>query len=280
MEGFCSLASGSKGNATYIGTKETKLLLDVGISYKSLIARLKEISVDIHEIDGVVITHEHSDHIKGLDMLVKKHSIPVFANSETAKGICQNVKQRPRFKIFTTGEPFTFGDLEFHPFSIQHDTLDPVAFTVHYREIKLGICTDLGFATSLVKAHLTECDYLIIEANHEEDMVHACSRPMVYKQRVLGRQGHLSNKACGELLSTIYSDRLKRIFLAHLSSECNHPEVAVSTVKQVFAEAGQDIVLEVAHQDQVNALVPFEQTEQLVPIPEDKITLGSLDLPA
>jgi phosphoribosyl 1,2-cyclic phosphodiesterase len=256
MEGFCSLGSGSKGNATYIGTKETKLLIDAGISFKHLSLRLAQIGVNIEEIDAVIVSHEHSDHIKGLEILSKRFSIPIFANIETAKGISASFEHRPKFKIFSTGEPFVFGDVEVCPFSIQHDTLDPVAFTLEYGKYRLGICTDLGFATSLVKAHLSDLDYLILEANHDEGMVHASSRPFVYKDRVLGKQGHLSNEASADLLKSIYSDRLQHLFLAHLSSECNHPKVALETVKN---HLGVDsLPIEVLMQDKVNPFIHFD----------------------
>lgn len=201
MKGFCPLASGSKGNCVYLGTGQTKILIDAGISAKALQARLGEINVDLAEIDAILITHEHTDHIQGLKTLAYKMGIPVLANHETAKGIVDVFHDCPKFKIFSTGESFEFGDLEIHPFSIQHDTVDPVAFTIKTGSLKLGFCTDLGFATTLVQSKLQECDYLYLEANHQISMVHSSSRPMIYKQRVLSRSGHLSNEACGTLLS-------------------------------------------------------------------------------
>ncbi len=255
LEGFCSLASGSKGNATYVGTRGVKILIDAGINFKHLDLRLKEIGVSIEDIDAVLVSHEHSDHIKGLELLSKKFAIPIFANVETAKGITAAFDHRPKFKIFSTGESFHFGDIEIMPFSVQHDTLDPVAFTLEYSGYRLGICTDLGFATSLVKAHLSDLDALILEANHDEGMVHASSRPQVYKERVLGRQGHLSNHASAELLEAVYSTRLQQVFLAHLSSECNHPKVALETIQNRLG--AKPLTIEVLQQDQVNRFVSF-----------------------
>jgi phosphoribosyl 1,2-cyclic phosphodiesterase len=166
MKGFCPLASGSKGNCIYFGTNHTKILIDAGISAKAIQARLSEINVDLTDIDAILITHEHMDHILGLKTLAYKRGIPVFANHETAKGIVEVFHDCPKFKIFSTGEKFEFGDLEIHPFSVQHDTLDPVAFTIRTNSLKLGFCTDLGFPTSLVQAQLMDCDYLYIEYNH------------------------------------------------------------------------------------------------------------------
>ena len=245
---FVQLSSGSKGNAIYLGSHTTKILFDVGISFKSLKERLDSINVDITDIDAVIISHEHSDHIKGLDQLIKKTDIPVFANSDTAKMILAAVSEKPKFKIFSTGETFSFGDFEIHPFSIQHDTLDPVAFSVKFDGKKIGICTDLGFATSLVAAHLKDCDYLYLESNHDEDWVHASPRSHVYKQRVLSRQGHLSNKACAALLSKIYHPGLKQVYLAHLSADCNSPKNAIDTVNSFLEHENKLVNLSIAHQ--------------------------------
>ncbi|MCH9704446.1 MAG: MBL fold metallo-hydrolase, partial [Chlamydiae bacterium] len=209
MKGFCPLASGSKGNTIFFGSSETKILIDAGLSGRATKMRLAEIGITLEEIEAILITHDHSDHVSGLKTLALKFGIPVLANAETAKGIYAQLKECPKFHIFTTNERFEFKDLSILPFSVQHDTPDPCAFTIETDGIKVGFCTDLGFATSLVKRHLHKCDYLYVEANHEPHMVHACSRPMVYKQRVLSRSGHLSNEACCDLLEEIVHDELK-----------------------------------------------------------------------
>ena len=248
MFGYIPLASGSKGNCIYLNTPHCKLLIDAGISGRATTKKLEEIGVDIKEIDAILITHEHSDHIQGLRVLAFKHQIPVFANHETAKGIVNHFRDCPKFKIFSTGETFEYCGLEIHPFSIQHDTLDPVAFTIKVDGLKLGFCTDLGFATSLVRNQLLQCDYLYLEANHEPLMVHSSTRPAVYKQRVLGRSGHLSNQACAELLTQIAHPGLKHVHLAHLSEECNSHEKALSTIGGILSEANMNLELSVAPQ--------------------------------
>lgn len=257
MKGFCPLASGSKGNCIYFGTDRTKILIDAGLSGRAIKARLEEINVDLSDIDAILVSHEHSDHIQGLKVLAYRMGIPVFANHETAKGIVEHFHDCPKFKIFSTGETFEYGDLEIHPFRIQHDTLDPVAFTIRVGNLKLGFCTDLGFVTSLVRHNLQECDYLYVEANHQPSMVHACPRPMVYKQRVLGRSGHLSNEACGQLVSEVYHSGLKHVHLAHLSSECNTPDTAMQTVRSILKDKGIDVDLCVAPQDKVSKSIAF-----------------------
>jgi phosphoribosyl 1,2-cyclic phosphodiesterase len=252
MKGFCPLASGSKGNALFIGTGKTRVLIDAGLSARKLGELLGRIGVDPASIEGLFITHEHSDHIAGLSLFASRYKIPVLCNAETAKGIYQAIESSPRFKIFTTGETFHFGSLEVHPFSIPHDTLDPVGFTVKTGEMKIGICADLGHVTSLVKKHLEQVDLLYLEANHEPSMVHACARPQVYKERVLGKTGHLSNQQAAELLKQIAHPGMRHIYLAHLSSECNHPDLALKRISEALEEKNLSIPLSIAWQDRVS----------------------------
>jgi len=264
FKGFCPLASGSKGNSIFLGTDETKILVDAGISTRATKNKLAEIGISIEDIDAILITHDHFDHIQGLRVMAYKMGIPVFANQETAKGIVNTFHDCPNFKIFSTGETFEFKDLVIHPFSIQHDTLDPVAFTIKTDDLKLGFCTDLGFVTSLVRNQLQNCDYLYLEANHQPSMVHSSARPMVYKQRVLGRSGHLSNEACGQLLTEIAHSGLKHVHLAHLSEECNTPETALSVVNEALENQGIKLNLAIAHQNHVCSPILFESEKILV----------------
>lgn len=257
MKGFCPLASGSKGNCIYVGTESTKLLIDAGISGKATQARLAEINVDLADIDAILITHEHTDHIQGLRTLAYKMGIPVFANSETAKGIVEYFHDCPKLKVFSTGETFEFGDIEIHPFSVQHDTLDPVAFTMRMGGLKLGFCADLGYVTTLVQHQLRSCDYLYVEANHQVSMVHASARPMIYKQRVLSRVGHLSNDACAQLLSEVAHPGLKHVHLAHLSSECNTPETALGVIREVLESKGINLDMCIAPQEMIGKSIYF-----------------------
>ncbi len=257
MIGFCPLASGSKGNCIYVGTESTKILIDAGLSAKMISDRLLSIGVDIRSIDAILVTHEHSDHIRGLAVLGSRYGIPVLANSDTAKALIALLDEVPKLKIFSTGESFEYGDIEIHPFSIQHDAVDPVAFTMKISGIKLGFCADLGFATSLVTHQLKMCDYLYLEANHHPPMVHACGRPHVYKQRVLSRQGHLSNEECAQLLAEVYHPGLKHVHLAHLSSECNSPELALEMVRAKLMSLGASTAVSIAFQDQVSLPISF-----------------------
>ena len=256
MIGFCPLASGSKGNAIYFGTKKTRILIDAGLSAKAISERLQELDVDPKTLQAILISHEHADHIAGLAVLASRLHIPVLTNAETAKGIIAACGARVRFKIFATGEPFCFADLEIHPFSIPHDTLDPVAFVIRYGAIKVGICTDIGHVTSMTRKMLEGCDFLYLESNHQVSMVHACARPQVYKMRVLGKQGHLSNEECGKLLQTLYHPGLKHVHLAHLSSECNAPEVALASAQASLE--GTKVEISIAHQTKISKAIYFE----------------------
>lgn len=257
MLGFCPLSSGSKGNCIYFGSQKAKILIDAGISYSAIESKLSEIDVDIKQIDAVLVTHEHVDHISGLKVLCERLNIPVFCNSSTAKGICDALKIRPRFRMFTTGETFQFADLEIRPFSVPHDTLEPVAFTIQAEGLKVGFCADLGHVTSLVKNELKCCDFLYVEANHQPSMVHASSRPYIYKQRVLSRQGHLSNEECACLLVDIWHEGIKHVFLAHLSAECNQPELALKIVQEALEKYGAKPSISIAHQESISKKILF-----------------------
>lgn len=257
MNGFCPLASGSKGNSLFLGTEKTRILIDAGISALQVEKKLAEIGISLESIQAVLITHEHTDHIKGVPQLAEKWNIPILANAETAKSIVSLLNCRPRFKIFTTGEPFSFGDFEVMPFSVPHDTPDPVAFRIRGPTKTIGVCADLGYATSLVKKMLERCDYLYLEANHQPSMVHASARPPVYKERVLGRQGHLSNEACAELLKFLAHEGLLHVYLAHLSGECNSEELALKIAGDALSETVAKANLTIAYQDRVSAPIYF-----------------------
>lgn len=246
------LASGSKGNSYYLETKKTKILIDAGLTAKELEKRLNEINRSLDQIEAVLVTHEHMDHVKGIKKLSESFNIPIFCNAETAKGIFDLTGLSDGFKIFSTDEAFEYKDLHIHPFSIQHDTLDPVAFRIHVQNLKLAFCTDLGVVTPLVQKQLEHLDFLVLESNHEPSMVLACARPNVYKDRVLSRQGHLSNDECIKTIEKCLHPGLKHIFLAHLSEECNNHTLALKKAK----EAIQTDIL-IAHQDIVSSEVLF-----------------------
>jgi phosphoribosyl 1,2-cyclic phosphodiesterase len=236
---LCVLASGSSGNCTFIGTGTTRILIDAGISAKKTVERLAEIGEKPEDLDAICVTHEHSDHISGIRVLQKKHDIPVYANAGTLDGIRSALKGVDvRCFQFTTGSAFTVGDISLEPFSVSHDAYEPVGFVLCTEGCTIGMATDIGIVTNLLREKLRTCDVVVIEANHEESMVHEAARPWSLKQRILSNQGHLSNHASARLIAEIAGEGLKHLFLAHLSSDCNSPSHARRAFEKVLAEAG------------------------------------------
>lgn len=236
---LCVLASGSAGNCTFVGTETTRILIDAGLSAKKTTERLAEIGETPERIDAICVTHEHGDHISGIRVLQKKHGIPVYANAGTVEGIRAAKKGREvTCRQFTTGSAFEVGDIQLEPFSVPHDAYEPVGFVMRSGGRSIGMATDVGIVTNLLREKLRTCDVVVIEANHEESMVHEAARPWSLKQRILSNQGHLSNRAAAALIGEIAGERLTHLFLAHLSGDCNSPHRARSAFETVLAEAG------------------------------------------
>lgn len=265
---FCPLASGSKGNCTFIKTPRAQLLVDVGISARAIQKHLEELDMHPENIDAILLTHEHTDHIRAAKVFSERWQTPIICNRETAKALCSAFETHTdfRFKLFTTEEPFTFADLTITPFGVQHDAIEPVGFRLESPQWAAGICTDLGIWTVNIAEHLRGCTVLLIEANHEPDYVFASPRSRLYKERVTGRFGHLSNRACAELIAAAHTERLRRVYLGHLSSECNSPDKALSVISEHLRSANISTELVIASQEQraptyrVDALASCPQT--------------------
>lgn len=241
---LCVLASGSRGNSTFIGTETTRILIDAGLSAKQVALRLAEIGERPEDLDAICVTHEHTDHIAGIRVLQRKYGIPVYANGGTLDGIraAQKGAHELVCRQFTTGAGFALGDFEVEPFSIPHDAYEPVGFVLRCEGVSIGMATDVGIVTNLIRQKLRACDVVVIEANHEESMVHEAPRPWSLKQRILSNQGHLSNRAAADLVAGIAGEGLRHLFLAHLSSDCNSPSRARRVFESVLTEAGHDHV--------------------------------------
>ncbi|WP_213358311.1 MBL fold metallo-hydrolase [Chlamydiifrater phoenicopteri] len=263
MIGFCPLASGSKGNSFFLGTADCKILIDLGISKNSVLPKLSELGVHPEDIHAILVTHEHIDHTSGIKSFAKTFGTPIIANLETAKALCRSLEFHPQFKIFSTGDTFKFQDLTIRSFSVCHDAVDPVGFVFSYQNERLGFCTDTGFVTSLLITDLMDCDYLVVEANHEPDLVLRSSRPSVYKNRVLSRLGHLSNDECGKLLSHITSPKLKELYLAHLSAETNTEQIAFDKVCFYLSKTTK-VIPKIAYQDKLSEPLFFEKSTKLI----------------
>jgi len=231
------LGSGSRGNSTLVATEKTRLLVDAGFSKRETYERLAAVGEKCNGFDALVISHEHTDHVRGLGALVRDLKFPVYINEATRHAVpCD--RRLKAFEVFAAGQKFTIGDIEITPFSVPHDAIDPVAFILEAEGIRIGLVTDLGYITELVKQHVRGCHCLIFESNHDLEMLKVGPYPWHVKQRVMSRQGHLSNRATAEFLSGDFDGAARVLVLAHLSENNNHPEIARLTALDALAERG------------------------------------------
>ena len=251
---LCVLASGSSGNCTLVATERTTLIVDIGLSCKEALRRLAEIEVQPEQIDGVLISHEHSDHVSGLPVFLKKlnalrkksgRSVPVFMTGPASGAIDWN-GFAPPLERFDAGTRITVGDIEVETFTIPHDAIDPVGFCFHAQGIRTGVVTDLGYIPDSIKFHLRGTDMLVLESNHDLEMLKVGPYPWPVKQRVMGRKGHLSNDVASEFIRTELDARTTTLVLAHLSEHNNHPELARLSAAQALAHRGLSPRLEIA----------------------------------
>ncbi|SHK10865.1 Phosphoribosyl 1,2-cyclic phosphodiesterase [Clostridium cavendishii DSM 21758] len=250
---FCSLYSGSSGNSIFIGTDNTRILIDAGLPGKKIDEALKSVDEDTTKIDGIFITHEHSDHIKGVGVLSRKYDIPIYANSDTwlaMKSNIGNVKDH-NIKIMDKRSTVSIKDIEIKSFNIPHDAAGPVGYTVSNGKYNCSVVTDIGTFTEEIKQNIRKSDVILLESNHDVQMVKYGPYPYILKQRILSEIGHLSNENCGEAIVEIMKyGRQKHIFLGHLSSTNNQPDLAYQTVLNVLnennLELDKDLILKMA----------------------------------
>jgi len=227
------LASGSRGNCALVATTRTRVLVDTGISCRQTFKRLKQAGEDPRALSAIVITHEHSDHVYGLNVLARKLEIPVFINAAThaawERVLGDSSQEKPaleRRETFDSGRRFVIGDIEIFPFTIPHDAADPVGFTLRGEGVKIAFATDLGYLPRNVCEHLRGCDVIVIESNHDVEMLRVGPYPWSVKQRVMSRVGHLSNETLAQFFSNDYDGSASFLVLAHLSEQNNHPALA------------------------------------------------------
>jgi phosphoribosyl 1,2-cyclic phosphodiesterase len=239
------LASGSRGNCAIVASACTRILVDTGISCRETFKRMKTLGEDPYSLSAILITHEHSDHIYGLATLAKKLRIPVFMTGAThqawARALRNENGERPqleKFERFESGHGFQVGDIAVRPFTIPHDAADPVGFTFRAEGIKVGFVTDLGYLPASVRDHLRGCDMLVMESNHDLEMLRVGPYPWAVKQRVMSRVGHLSNEALADFFINDYDNSATFVVLAHLSEQNNHPEIARREAEKALATRG------------------------------------------
>lgn len=245
------LGSGSSGNAAYVETEETRILVDAGFSPRQIRLRLATIGRTPESLSAVLITHEHTDHICGLVGLADKLRIPIFCNRDTKDEIERLLALRAEFSLFATGATFEIGDIAIETFPVPHDAQDPVGFLLRTPTGNIGFATDLGHCTRLVAERARHANALILESNHDVKMLQDCPRrPWSLKQRILGRHGHLSNDACASAVEDIMTNGLRHLYLGHLSRQCNRPELAFQTARERLDRIGASHVrLELTSQD-------------------------------
>lgn len=233
------LGSGSSGNCAYLETEQARLLVDAGLSGRQIRQRMLSIGRTPENLTGILITHEHSDHIQGLTGLAAKLNIPVYCNRLTKEAIEGTLKIKLDFRIFNTGASFEVGDVSVDTFSIPHDAYDPVGFLVHTPEGNIGFLTDLGHATKLILQRVRSANILVLETNYDRQMLQDdVKRPWSIKQRIISRHGHLSNEAAAQVVEEIVSAELRHLYLGHLSSDCNRPELAHRTISEKVQQLG------------------------------------------
>jgi phosphoribosyl 1,2-cyclic phosphodiesterase len=237
---FTVLGSGSSGNSAVVECAGLRLLIDAGLSAKQLCERLQCVGVDPASLDGILLTHEHGDHIRGLRVFLKQNPIPVYATVQTAHVIREPGFPPTTWKLFESGQSFPLGPVTIHTYRVQHDAVDPIGFVIessHSR--KLGILSDAGHVTRRMMESLRDLQLLFVEANYDEELLAAdTKRPWSTKQRISSQHGHLSNDQTAQLIGHIAHERLHRVVLGHLSSDCNHPERAIRQIRSQLTSDG------------------------------------------
>jgi phosphoribosyl 1,2-cyclic phosphodiesterase len=258
------LASGSRGNCALVATARTRILVDAGISCRETFKRMKLLGEDPQSLSAILITHEHCDHVSGLAVLAKKLRIPIFMTGATHQAWARAMRiangERPqveKLETFESGHGFQVGDIAVRPFTIPHDAADPVGFTFRAEGVKVGIATDLGYLPVSVRDHLRGCDVLVLESNHDLEMLRGGSYPWSVKQRVMSRVGHLSNGALADFFLNDYDNSAAFVVLAHLSEENNHPEIARREAEKALSTRGGLFQNRVLLAQQSEALEPI-----------------------
>lgn len=236
---FAVLGSGSGGNSAVVECGGARLMIDAGLSAKQLCLRLRQVGIDPASLDGILLTHEHGDHVKGLKVFLKQHPVPVFATPATKKVVREAGIDGGHWKTFETARTFTIGGAEIHSFTVHHDAVDPVGFVIGSGARQLGMLSDVGHVTRSMIERLRGLCALFVEANYDDGLLEADTRrPWSIKQRISSRHGHLSNEQVAELIREIAHAGLRRVVLGHLSSDCNTPDIILGRLRECLAEAG------------------------------------------
>jgi phosphoribosyl 1,2-cyclic phosphodiesterase len=235
------LGSGSAGNSALVSTNHGRILIDGGLSARQIVVRLEQCGVAPEQLDGLLLTHEHGDHVCGLEVLCRKFAIPIYCNAQTAEAIrCFGLSEYKNWRIFRTGTEFTICDILVQSFPVPHDAVEPVGYAFHAGNRGLGFITDLGYPTKMLIERLREVHALVIETNHDEKLLqNDPHRPWPVKQRIMSRHGHLSNAAAAGVLEQLLLGKIERVVLGHLSRDCNTPELAAGAIRAQLERNGR-----------------------------------------
>ena len=254
MFNFCSLYSGSSGNSLFVESENTKLLIDAGVSSKKIEEALINLDINPSSINGILITHEHTDHVQGLGTFAKKFDLPVFVNQKTLDAMPKQKEKilEKNINIFNIDEKFEIGDLKVKPFSIPHDAANPCGFNIFKDDKKISIATDIGHMTNGVIKNLEDSIFIMLESNYDPEVLKYAKYPYQLKNRIAGPIGHLSNESAGKTISHLLNSGLKQAILGHLSKQSNFPELAYKTVIDELMSTNYDqnsLKLSVASRD-------------------------------
>jgi phosphoribosyl 1,2-cyclic phosphodiesterase len=252
---FCVLGSGSKGNCTLIESDTTRILIDAGFSGKEISRRMALINRSPEDLEAILITHEHGDHISGVGVLSRRYKLPVYANPATHQAAAARVKELHQRWEFDTGTGFVLSDLNIHPFRTSHDTADPVGFLISDGVNSVAYCTDTGKITTLIRQRLRQCDALILESNYDPEMLLNGPYPMHIKQRVRSNHGHLANNDAAAFLTELCDTNIQHVMLAHLSETNNHPDLVMTQVREQLGHHRPNFALDLARQDRPSRLI-------------------------
>lgn len=258
MVKFCSLYSGSSGNAIFLSTDKVKILIDAGLSGKKIEEALVSIDENPYDLSAILVTHEHSDHIKGIGVLSRRYNIPIYANEMTWSSMDNNIGNisMDNIKCFKTGKTFEICGLGIESFPTPHDACEPVGFSFYAGRRKITVATDIGHISVELINHIEGSDILLLEANHDIEMLKVGPYPQWLKMRILGEKGHLSNETAADVITAIAEKGTRNFLLGHLSRENNFPELAYQTVYNALTQrgisVGTDVTLDVAKRDQVS----------------------------
>ncbi len=257
MTKVCVLASGSKGNAICVSNEKTVVLIDAGLSAIEIQRRLQSRNINPKTLDAIVVSHEHRDHVQGVGVLSRRFRLPVYISEPTLLAETATLGPLHEVRNFQSGITFCIDDLSVHPFSVSHDAVDPVGFTIHAGDVKIGIATDLGVTTQLVCQHLKGSRLVVLEANHDAKMLDDGPYPWEVKQRIRGRLGHLSNEASRDILGEVVDGKLEHVVVAHMSATNNHPDRALSVVGEALGSHSARLSL--AHQHAAGDIITLDQ---------------------